>query len=368
MEDGITRRAVLALVPGSLAAARPDPTKKTKPLPAVGEFVRFADPTTETPVVRLTSPASTSILSAPTCRFVSIRDRFLIFSSDRGGRLAPFRANLRTGMVMAIAETADLDPRSLCLDQKERILYFLDGGKLRAVNLRTRHEERPVGENISAFSIANSYGSESSSFWVIRNTQLEYLNGNSARSVAENVSGECLSRPGRPACLYTRNLGAEESEIWYTGIDAPGTKPVLLASGRISNPVWSADGQSIFLLRDIPKGDAYFSEIHQLLPEGGAERCVAPTSQFAAFSPNGDDSVFVGASRSRAQPNIILLLRSVQREFTLCEHRSTQPAAVVPVFSPDSRRVYFQSDHQGKPAIYSVNVELLVEPTPAVAD
>jgi hypothetical protein len=26
------------------------------------------------------------------------------------------------------------------------------------------------------------------------------------------------------------------------------------------------------------------------------------------------------------------------------------------------RRVYFQSDEEGKPAIYSVNVELLVEP------
>jgi len=366
VEDGITRRAVLALVPGSLAATGPDPIKKTKPLPAVGEFVRFADPTTETPVVRLTSPSITSILPAATNRFVSIRDRFLIFSSDRGGKLAPFRANLRTGIVIAIAETAGLDPRSLCLDQKERTLYFLDNGKLRVVNLRTRHEERPIGDNIAAFSIANGYGSEPSEFWVIRNGQLEYLQGNSTRNVAENVSGDCLSRPGKPGCLFIRKVGAEESEIWYTGVDA-GTKPVLLASGRVSNPVWSADGQSVFLLREIPKGDAYFSEIHELVPEGGAERCVAPTSQFAAFSPNGDDSVFVGASRSKAQPNIILLLRSVRREFTLCEHRASQPAAVVPVFSPDSRRVYFQSDHQGKPAIYSVNVELLVEPTPAVA-
>lgn len=364
MKDGITRRAVLALVPGSLAATGPDPTKRTKPLPAVGEFVRFADPTTETPVVRLTSPSITSILPAVTNRFVSIRDRFLIFSSDRGGKLAPFRANLRTGIVTAIAETTSLDPRSLCLDQKERTLYFLDNGQLRALNLRTRREERPIGENIAAFSIANGYGSEPSEFWLTRNSHLEYLHGNSARSVAENVSGECLSRPGRPGCLFTRNLAAEENEIWYT--DA-GIRPVLLASGRVSNPIWSADGQAVFLLRDVPKGDTYVSEIHELVPEGGAERCVAPTSQFAAFSPNGDDSVFVGASRSKAQPNIILLLRSVRREFTLCEHRSSQPSAVVPVFSPDSRRVYFQSDHQGKPAIYSVNVELLVEPTPAVA-
>jgi oligogalacturonide lyase len=98
-------------------------------------------------------------------------------------------------------------------------------------------------------------------------------------------------------------------------------------------------------------------------PEERKERCVTKTSQFAAFAPNEDDSVFVGASRSRAQPNIILLLRSAQREFTLCEHHSSNPAAVTPAFSPDSRRVYFQSDRDGKSAIYSVNVEQLVEPT-----
>jgi hypothetical protein len=367
VEHGVTRRAVLALMPASVAAASADPRKKSKPLPAVGEFVRFADPTTETPVVRLTNPASTSVLPASTNRFVSVKERFLVFSSDRNGKLKPFRADLRTGVVTAIAGATDLDPRSLCLDHRERVLHFLDGGHLRAVNLRTRHEESPIAEDISAFSVAYIGASGPSEFWVTRHGRLEYLRGGTTGPIAQNVSGECLSRPGRSGCLFTRDLDSEDREIWYVGAAVPGAKPVLLASGRVSNPVWSADGQSVFLLRDVPKNGTYFSEIHELIPEGGAEKCVSPTSQFAAFAPNGDDSVFVGASRSKAQPNIILLLRSVQREFTLCEHRSSHPAAVVPVFSPDSRRVYFQSDHQGKPAIYSVNVELLVEPTPAVA-
>jgi oligogalacturonide lyase len=48
---------------------------------------------------------------------------------------------------------------------------------------------------------------------------------------------------------------------------------------------------------------------------------------------------------------------------TLCEHHATQPETVQPVFSPNSRRVYFQSDRDGKPALYAVNVESLVEPT-----
>jgi oligogalacturonide lyase len=120
----------------------------------------------------------------------------------------------------------------------------------------------------------------------------------------------------------------------------------------------------LLFLREVQAG-VLLSEIHEVNPDTGAEQRVAPTSQYAAFAPNGDASVFVGASRSKAQPNIVLLLRTVNREFTLCEHRASHPALVSPVFSPDSRRVYFQSDHQGKSALYSVNVELLVEPTQA---
>jgi hypothetical protein len=72
----------------------------------------------------------------------------------------------------------------------------------------------------------------------------------------------------------------------------------------------------------------------------------------------------VGASRSKAQPNVVLLLRSAKREMTICQHHASHPLTVWPSFSPDSKRVYFQSDEEGKPAIYSVNVEQLVEPLP----
>jgi oligogalacturonide lyase len=36
---------------------------------------------------------------------------------------------------------------------------------------------------------------------------------------------------------------------------------------------------------------------------------------------------------------------------------------VAPIFSPSSQRVFFQSDRHGKPAIYSMSVEKLVEQT-----
>jgi oligogalacturonide lyase len=64
---------------------------------------------------------------------------------------------------------------------------------------------------------------------------------------------------------------------------------------------------------------------------------------------------------------VLLLLRVARREFTLCEHKASDAALVQPIFSPDSQSVFFQSDREGKPAIYRVRVEKLVEETQAEA-
>jgi oligogalacturonide lyase len=90
---------------------------------------------------------------------------------------------------------------------------------------------------------------------------------------------------------------------------------------------------------------------------------VANTSQFVGFGGNGDSSVFVGASGSKASPYVLLLVRAVKRELTLCEHHSSDPAQVNPVFSPNSQRIVFQSDRDGKMAIYAMVVDRLVEQT-----
>ncbi len=348
---------MLAILPGTLAGTVTAPAEKSKPLPKAGEFFRFADPTTETPVVRLTNPASASLLPASTNRFVSSKRRFLVFSSDRTGKAAPFQVDLRTGALSQIARADALLPRSLCLDAQERLLYFVDGSTLKEVTLSNKRV-RTLQEDVSAFAP----GSSLSEFAVIRRGQLELLNGTDT-PLAEGAAPPCVVRPGGQGCLFSREA-SDAREFWYVPFAAvDGRQPRLLAKGPISDPFWSPDGQSVLFLRDVPAGNFVLSEIHSVSLETGVEQRVTPTSQFAAFAPNGNGSMFVGASRSKAQPTVILLLRSVQRELTLCEHRASHPAAVSPVFSPDSRRVYFQSDHQGKSAIYSVNVELLVEPT-----
>jgi len=107
---------------------------------------------------------------------------------------------------------------------------------------------------------------------------------------------------------------------------------------------------------------ATLAEINQVGLDGTGERCVATTSQFAGFSANFDGSVFVGASRSKAQPNVVLLLRSAKRELTLCQHHSSHPAAVSPAFFAGRPPRLLPKRRRGKARLYSVNVELPAEP------
>jgi hypothetical protein len=352
---------MLALLPAGLAAQNKSRNSRTKPLPSVGEFVRFADPLTETPVVRLTNTTTSSILPVAANHFISVKERFLVFASDRTGQFAPFRIDLRSGALRQVAETDGLDPRSLCLDATERSLYFIDGGALKEVSL-IKGKLETITEGVTSFSA----GATESGFFLVRNRKLEQRNDNQMLVLAEDVASECWGRPGGAGCLFAREGASGQREFWYAA-GPSGHSPIRLASGRISSPFWSPDGRSIVFLREVSGSEPIVSEIHEIVLPGATERCVTPTSQFASFAPNGNGSVFVGASRSKAQPAVVLLLRSERREMTLCEHHASQPANVSPTFSPDSRRVYFQSDHQGKPAIYSVNVELLVEPLSNVA-
>ena len=264
-------------------------------------------------------------------------------------------------MIRQLTEGGALDPRSVTADASGRYFYFLDGKDLREGELGGRREKKRV-ETVTSDVTTFGMGISRSDLFVIRGERLERAVGRGSTLLAEAATEPCLVRPGGGGCLFGRAAREGEMELWYAATDAP-KKAIRVAQGRIAEPCWSADGKYVLFLRDVPKNGIFLSEIYQAQPETKTERCVAKTSQFAAFSSNEDATVFVGASRSKAQPNVMLLVRSADRELTLCEHRASNPSEVQPVFSPDSRRVYFQSDREGKPVIYSVNVEALVEPT-----
>jgi len=353
---------MLATLPAALAAQTSRSRPKGKQLPSVGEFVRITDPTTETTLVRLTTLKSSAYLPAAANRFVSVKDRYLVFSSDRNGALAPFQVDLRSGAVRQLANPARLAPQSLCLDPKERWLYFLDGDQLARVDVTKKEAKRQAPESVAGDVSAFSLGQNGVVFVVRRGNLQRLEDAGGSLLLAAEVGKLCSAQPSRggQGCLFSRELSATERQFWYSSDSS--SRPLLLAKGSISCPFWEPDGQSVLFLRESLRNDVSLMEIHEVGLDGKSERCIAPTSQFASFSPNFDASVFVGASRSKAQPNVVLLLRSAKREMTLCQHHASSAIAVSPVFSPDARRVYFQSDEEGKPALYSVNVELLVEP------
>ena len=353
MVTRVTRRVFLAGLSGS-AVSYGQRTRKPREIPRVGEFVRYLDPVTENSLVRLTSLSSANRLPAPQNAFVSAKNRFLVFSSDRTGSPSPHLVDLRSGTIRQLAESTALNTESLTLDQSERSLFFIDGKNLRQAQIATRRATT-VAEGVSAFS-----GRSEADLLFVREGQLQRA-GNGEILAANVSAGSCLLSPDGAFCLFNRTSGSD-SELWCVPVRAAGSAR-RLAAGPIRFPYWSPDSQSVLFLRDVPGNGIVLSEIHRVSINGNTEERVTGTSQFASFSPNSDASVFVGASRSKAQPTIDLLLEASRRELTLCEHHATKADAVTPVFAPDSRRVYFQSDREGKPAIYSINVELLVEPT-----
>ncbi len=296
-----------------------------------------------------------SVLPSVQNRFVSSRSRFLIFSTDRLGPYSPWVLDLRAGLMKQIASPKNLDTQSLCLDGRERLVFLIDDGELREVTL-ANGRSRSITDGVKAFSLDPASGLLA----VHKGHRLYRRSGSDEALVAEDVQQVGPIQPKTGAILFSRSGENGNLQFWYA---MAGSKPQMIASGEISNPIWSANGANLLFLRTI-RSDNVAVEVRAISPGlGGGEQKVSATTQLAVFSANADGSVLVGASRSKAQPNIMLVLGSVAREITLCEHRTKQPSMAAPVFSPNSQRVYFQSDRDGKAALYSVNVERLIEET-----
>jgi oligogalacturonide lyase len=353
----MTRRTLFSIIPGALLASQTakDRTLHASP-PTRGEFFRFADSVTENPVVRLTQPSHYSRLPGPSNRFVSSREGFLVFSSDRSGVLNPCRANLKSGVITRLAEAKRLLPQSLCLDSRERELYYVDDGSLKTIDLR-RVKPRTLLEDVSDYHMAG----RGNTVVIQSGGTLSKWSPNETIALADNASSRALVSPLENGCVFSRQEAEDQIEFWFSSLSRD--KPRLLAKGKISYPYWRPDGNAILFLRQVDLKAYVASELREVCLDGSPEHIVAETSQYASFAPNGDGSVFVGASRSKAQPDLVLLLRSAQREMILCEHKATSAALVCPAFSPNSQRVYFESDREGKSCLYSVNVERLVAET-----
>jgi oligogalacturonide lyase len=331
------------------------------------DWRRYSDPTTEMEVYRLTDPAYSSTMPAYYNRAIARSSGWMLFCCDRGGSPQAFHMDLKSGETRQLTGAAELDGASIALLPDDRSFCYFAGRSLHIANLATTRErklyevpegwDRGAGMSVSPDGTLAAFAERRGAGWRLRTVPLSH---GAERTVLEAPveMGDAVARPRRAQILYRQ---ADEA-LWLVDSDGKLNRRLKLAAGRVRAANWAPDGKTILYL-NIPEDRTQLNAIREYAPDTASDQLVAKTSQFATFGFNRDTSVFVGASRNAASPDVLILLRVTRRELTLCEHKASHPESVAPVFAPDSQRIYFQSDRDGHPAIYCVHAEKLVEKT-----
>ena len=359
---GPTRRGLLL---SGLAAARIlAEGRRAEAFPS--DAARYADPLTELDVYRLTKPDYATTMTAYFNRGIARNSSWMLCCCDRTGTPQAFHLDLKHGDMKQLTDVQDLDSASLTLTPDNRQFCYLAGRSLYVAmvsNLKERELYKvadgweagglSVGPDGTHASLIEKRGEAS------RLRMVTLVQG-ASRTVIESpfVMSAPIARPMRAQFLYRQ--GGEA--VWMVNADGTQNRKLKLAAGGVGTPNWSTDGRTLLYL-NFPDDKTQVNNLREFTPDAGTDKMLGKTSQFASFGANRDASVFVGASRN-ASPAVLLLLRAAHSERALCEHKS-KAEWVSPVFSPDSQRIYFQSDRHGKPAIYSMHVEKLVEKTDA---
>jgi oligogalacturonide lyase len=329
---------------------------------------RYPDPLTEIEVYRLTKPDYSSTLTAYYNRGIAHNSGWMLCGCDRTGAPQGFHLDLKSGEMKQMTQAEGVDTSSLTLLPDNRSFCYLAGRSLYisgVSNLKDR--ELYQAQEGWEFAGGMSVGPDGTHATLVerrgdasRLRMVTVVQG-IARTVIEApfAMSAPIARPMRAQMLYRQ--GGEA--LWMVNADGTQNRKLKLAPGGIGTPNWSPDGKTILYL-NFPDDHTQLNNLREFTPDTGTDKLIGKTSQFAAFGANRDASVFVGASRNTS-PAVLLLLRAGHSERTMAEHKASNAEAVAPLFSPDSQRIYFQSDRHGKPAIYSMHVEKLVEKTDA---
>jgi oligogalacturonide lyase len=355
-----SRRVFLALAAGLPALAEKIPAARLETFPS--ETKRYADQATEFTILRLTDPAHSSFLTSPNNRAIS--RNFLLYSSDRSGAMNVYRLDLKNAPTQRITDATELNPETVALVPGDRSCCYVDGGRLRITNLATlRDRDVYAADSGSGHITASVLSPDGMNAFVVErrdggsSIRLVNLARGTASTFAES-EGEISMPVPRPGGGVAYRCGA--GMCWC---DRSGNERLLpLAAGRTASAYWSLDGASLLYL-NVPGRPGELNAIREYVLATGQDKLVAKTTQFVEFAMNADATVFAGASGSKASPHVLILVRSVRRELTICEHRARDPKTLALAFSPNSQRLVFQSDQHGKPALYSVVVDRFVEET-----
>jgi oligogalacturonide lyase len=341
-------------------------TGKGTVLPSV--VSRYADPSTEFPVFRLTDPEHTSALPPHYARAISRKGNFLLYSCDASGSMQAYRLDLKTGQARLLTDAENFNPACFTLLDDERSFCYVDGARLylsSLTSLRPRQVYQalegfqPTGLSITDDGLSAALVEQKGSHYRLQ--WIRMMDGVAVTLAEADQENDELAdptpRPRRASVLYRRAGG-----VWLANVDGKQNYRLKLADGQALAATWTPDGKAALYL-NVPVDPHKLRNIREFTPDTNEDKAVSDTTQYACFERNADGSVFVGASGSKASPHVLLLVRAVGRELTLCEHRASNPAMVSPIFSPNSQNVFFTSDQHGKPAIYRIAVDKLVQAT-----
>jgi oligogalacturonide lyase len=359
MTDMWTRRSLLGALGVPLLA------EKNQVFPA--DWTRYPDAATEFEVLRLTNPEYASTLAGPEADVFNRRSNAIVFGSTRAGKPQAFRLEFSNGQSQKLSAADDLDPATVGFVPDGRGVTWWDGPRLVMASgaVSKEMELAQVRDGYTRKGAAAFSDDSTLAFWIEeRNGAAEIVRLRMPKGPAEAAleagAGVVEVQPNpRRAMLFWRTQGGE---LWVAAHDGTLKRRVETPPGRVEQAWWSPGGSGLIYLL-IPEEQGKLNTIREQDLETRADRLVAPTSQFGEFARNTNATVFLGASVSKAAPFVLLLLRATRRELTLCEHRSPEEHSVNPRFSPDSQRIVFQSSRNGKPALYTMKVDRLVEKT-----
>ncbi|HVW87663.1 MAG TPA: oligogalacturonate lyase family protein [Bryobacteraceae bacterium] len=326
------------------------------------EWKRYADPATDLDVIRLTDPTFASGMTASHLRQFTRRSDALLYWSERNGGRQAFYLDLKAGESRQLTEAEALEPATLSFSPDERALLFFDGPSLMETHLMTLRSRvlyrLPEGATRTGMTVTGD-GSVAFAECVNGRSRIVRVSRQRAWPISHSDAAVdwIMARP-RHAQIAFQSAGA----VWLVNNDGSAKRQLRMASGQTGRTVWAPSGRTLLYLH-IPDDPKQLITLRELAPDENTDKQIARTSQFASVAPNGDASVFTGASRSKASAYVLILLRVTRRELTLCEHHASDPRMVCPVFSPDSQSIFFVSDRHGKSAVYRVHVEKFVEAT-----
>jgi oligogalacturonide lyase len=386
----------------SLAAAQTRPAggkrAKVESVSAV-----FRDPLTERLTWRLTDPDILHHMPHYHQRFLSKRGGFMLVASARTGRRQIYRMNLPEPDMVQLTDGPGVHPYSPTLDRKERHFFVLQGDELKRLSVKNGKERRIYRAEEGWILTGHLAVSDGDRHAVLvemkaedrvagfeaqfarrprcRLRVVDIRRGRSQTLVEErNWLAHPQFRPGATDVLYCHEgpWDKVDARLWLVSLDGRKIKNLRprQADEELGHEYWSGFTNEVCYVF-YPDHSGRNATIRCVNVDSGKERILSRCTKFGWLMGNRDNSAIVGAGRSLAGPNIYVLFPRLGREITICQHDSgAKPHTIAgentedhfaawpePVFSFDSRWVYYVTDRRGLPAIYRVDVSDLVEET-----